>query len=33
MCRRLGFRDTAKRNFHDVDGIIAMQLPLDAIAA
>ena len=33
MCRRLGFRETTKRNFHGLDDIVAMRLPLDAVAA
>lgn len=31
MCRRLGFRETAKRGFHDMDEVIAMRLPLDTV--
>jgi len=33
MCLRLGFEETTKRNFHDLDGIIALRLPLDSVAA
>ena len=33
MCRRLGFEETTKRDFHGMEGIVAMRLPLDAVAA
>jgi putative acetyltransferase len=33
MCRRLGFEETAKRGFRELEGIVAMQLEFDALAA
>jgi GNAT superfamily N-acetyltransferase len=33
MCRLLGFEETRKRGFRDIEGVVAMQLSFDAIAA